>query len=125
MNPFREAVRAEVLELVRSDPEFRQELLSMLAAPRTELLDTAAFAALKGLNRDTVVRMVRAGRIPSARKEGREWRFPADDLQILPKSPTGERQPLRVERRSHRRAASDPSSAVDAIRFATGDRDAA
>ena len=108
MNPFREAVRAEILELVRSDPEFRQELLTMLAAPRIELLDTAAFAALKGLHRDTVVRMVRAGRIPSARKEGREWRFPADDLQILPKSPTVERQPLRVERRSHRRAAADP-----------------
>ena len=125
MNPFREAVRAEVLELVRSDPEFRQELLSMLAAPRTELLDTAAFAALKGLHPDTVVRMVRAGRIPSARKEGREWRFPADDLQILPKSPAVERQPLRVERRSHRRAAADPSSTVDAIRFAARDRNVA
>jgi hypothetical protein len=37
-----------------------------------------------GLNREVLVRMARQGRVPSARKIGREWRFPADACEVDP-----------------------------------------
>ena len=110
---LRDAVRALMLELLSSDPEIQQAVASAPGSGITKLLDTAAFAELTGLHRDTVARMVREGRIPGAHKQGREWRFPADDLQILPKVQTHRSAPP-----ARRRNAPSTSSVVDAIRYA-------
>jgi len=114
---LRDAVRALMLELLSSDPEIQQAVASAPGSGITKLLDTAAFAELTGLHRDTVARMVREGRIPGARKQGREWRFPADDLQILPKVQVHRGAPL-----ARRRNAASTSSVVDAIRYAGRDK---
>jgi excisionase family DNA binding protein len=109
-NLLRDAVRALILELLASDPEIQQAVSSAPGFGITQLLDTAAFAELKGLNRDTVARMVREGRIPGAQRVGREWRFPADDLRILPKV-----QHRSVPQPPSRRRRAPDTSASDAM----------
>jgi len=112
---LRDAVRALMLELLSSDPEIQQAVASAPGSSITKLLDTAAFAELTGLHRDTAARLAREGRIPGARRQGREWRFPANDLQILPIVQVY-RRPRPARRRN---AASTDSattnSAVDAM----------
>lgn len=104
---FRHALRAELRELLREDPSFRRELAGLikseLSAVGSELLDVESFASSRRLNRDTVARMARAGRIAGARKDGREWRLPAD-AEIAPadasRRPGRTSAPARMRRRS-------------------------
>ncbi len=80
-------IRTGVLRLLEVDDEFRRDLASMLREEQSSSgaeLDSAAAAARLGFNRETVVRMAKGGRIPGAHKQGREWRFPADGLTVLP-----------------------------------------
>lgn len=78
-------------ELAAASPEQLAELAEVLApllapylGPAGGLLTVAEFAARVGMNPDVVTRCAREGRIPGARKVGREWRFDADRLQVLP-----------------------------------------
>ncbi len=80
-------IRAGVLRLLEVDDEFRHELASMLREEQSSAgaeLDSTVAAARLGFNRETVVRMAKGGRIPGAHKQGREWRFPAEGLTVLP-----------------------------------------
>jgi excisionase family DNA binding protein len=111
---LRDAVRALMLELLSSDPEIQQAVASAPGSGIIKLLDTAAFAELTGLHRDTAARLAREGRIPGARRQGREWRFPANDLQILPIVPVY-RRPPPARRRNAASTDSATNSAVDAM----------
>lgn len=88
MSRYGELLRAELLDTLRADAEFRRDIAALLAGELTGAadvtLDTDQFAAKHQLNPGTVARMARAGRIPAARKVGREWRFPAGDVDVLP-----------------------------------------
>jgi hypothetical protein len=92
------------------DEETKQELaraLGLVAEP-DRLLAAAEKGAQLGLHPDTLVKKARAGLVPGARKVGREWRFPAGQLDILPAAqppsnpppPTRSRRPPTTERRS-------------------------
>lgn len=82
VGPFAEAVREAILELHHSDPQFVRELAKMIESELGNIaagfVDTTEFAARRHLNRDTVTKMANAGRIAGAKKDGREWRLPAD-----------------------------------------------
>jgi excisionase family DNA binding protein len=70
-----------------ADESARREVASRLrpylAEKPSQLLSAEQKAQQLGLHPDTLVRMARGGRIPSAAKVGREWRFPAGDCEIL------------------------------------------
>lgn len=66
--------------------ELADRLRPYLARERGDLLDAEQTARELGLHPNTLVRMARAGRVTGARKIGREWRFPVDELEILPTS---------------------------------------
>jgi hypothetical protein len=125
--PFRYALRAELRELLREDPSFRRELVDLikseLGSATDELLDVEGFAVRRRLNRDTVARMARAGRIAGARKDGREWRLPAN-AEIAPASAT-ERSPRRGSSGPVRRRPAAASGAVEAMLAYAHGRDAA
>jgi excisionase family DNA binding protein len=110
-------IRTGVLRLIESDYEFRHDLAVMLRnelAAMTDELDSTAAAVKLGFNRETVVKMAKRGRIPGAHKQGREWRFPARDLTVLPRHRSNltavEPRPTRRPR-THQ----SPSSAVEAL----------
>jgi excisionase family DNA binding protein len=71
-----------------ADEDARREIASRLrpylVEPRSHLLNAEQKAQQLGVHPDTLVRMARAGRIPSATKVGREWRFPAGACEVLP-----------------------------------------
>lgn len=79
---------AVLAELDEGDETLKRELASRLRPYLGDdpgrLLDADEKAAQLGLHRDTLVRMSRDGRVPGARKVGREWRYPADRSEILP-----------------------------------------
>jgi excisionase family DNA binding protein len=106
-----------IVEDLRADlPTLRQlaELLRPYLDDSSRLLDAREKAAQLHLHPDTLVRMARAGRIPAARKIGREWRFPAGELDIRPPASTG---PVALAARAPRarRGAPLPAS-IEAIR---------
>jgi hypothetical protein len=75
-------------------------------------------AAQLGLHPDTLPRMAHAGRVPGAKKVGREWRFPAGRYDILPVRPKAS---LSVgEPRRRRRSAVSRSASVVLLRSAGG-----
>jgi len=99
---------AVLAELDGADESLKRELASQLrpflADHPGRLLDAGEKAQQLGLHPDTLVRMARAGRIPGAKKVGREWRFPADRSDVRPvatQTPASSRllEPARAPRR--------------------------
>jgi excisionase family DNA binding protein len=83
----REATLADVLLGSLDDAatrELAERLRPHLPPAPARLLDAREAAALLGLHPDTLVKMARTGRV-WAQKAGREWRFRADRLEILPR----------------------------------------
>ena len=54
-----------------------------------KILNTQQAAALLGITRRRVVALLKAGRIPGARKLGRDWIIPEDSLAAVAVRPTG------------------------------------
>ncbi len=114
---FRAAVGDLLLELLRVDPGYLRELVDVISGEAiiasTEALDSKQFATRRRLDRDTVTRMAREGRIVGAEKDGREWRLPAD-AKILPvghkKTPT-----FDSGEQPHKRSPQPSSGALEAM----------
>jgi excisionase family DNA binding protein len=79
----------------------------------TRLLSAPEKGEQLGLHPDTVVRMAREGRIPGATKVGREWRFPAQQTEILS---AGGASPAQAHHSSQPRRRTVERSSVAAIR---------
>jgi hypothetical protein len=99
------------------DPSALRELASRLRPYLTEdpdrLLDAEEKAKQVGLHPESLVRMAREGRIPGARKVGREWRFPPGQCEVLPLvAPVTPDAPTRAPRRRPH----SPRRSVSAIR---------
>jgi hypothetical protein len=93
-----------------------ERLRPLLVTEPERLLSARQKAAQLGLlNHETLGKMARAGRVPGARKVGREWRFPAGAMEIKP--PRGEAQRM-PDTAPARRAQSRPGSTAAAIRGA-------
>lgn len=123
MSTLSDALCGEILSQLETSPELCRrfaELLAGTAAHRKDL-DSAAAAAQLGFSRDVVVRMARAGRIPGAYKSGREWRFPSQDLRVLP---VVNEAPANASRAARRRN-TEPSWAFGAMMAAAKGREAA
>jgi hypothetical protein len=75
-------------EIPGAPEEMLHELAALLrpylAEDPKRLLDTREKARQLDLHPDVLTRMVRDRRIPWAVKVGREWRFPAKPVEILP-----------------------------------------
>lgn len=83
---------AILVELERADARPKWEIARQLGRcvadyDQGRLLDASDKAAQLQLNPGTLVRMARAGRVPGAKKVGREWRFPTGRTDILPIRP--------------------------------------
>src|SRR5437016_2308769 len=108
----REATLADVLLGSLDDAatrELAERLRPHLPPAPARLLDAREAAALVGLHPDTLVRMARSGRV-WAQKAGREWRFRADRLEILPRG--GEASPTWHPVRAARVRATTPRPSV-------------
>lgn len=104
---------AILAELECADESLKREVARQLRVhvgndDPERLLDGSEKAAQLGLHPDTLARMARAGRVPGARKIGREWRFPASRCEILPVRPNASLS--MVEPRRGRTAASRRAS---------------
>lgn len=55
-----------------------------LADDPNRLLDVKEKAKQVGLHPDTLARMAHSKRVPAATRAGKEWRFPAGEIDILP-----------------------------------------
>src|SRR5437870_3788090 len=64
--------------------EIAARLGPYLAAEPRKLLNAKEKAQQLGLNPETLVRMARVGRVPSAVQAGRRWRFPQGRIEITP-----------------------------------------
>jgi hypothetical protein len=68
--------------------ELAEQLRPHLADAPERLLDAKAKAQQMGVNPETLARWAREGKVPGARRTGKEWRFPTGELDI---QPTGSR----------------------------------
>jgi Helix-turn-helix domain len=93
--------------------EVAGRLRPYLVDPPSLLLNSEEKARQLGLHPDTLVRMARAGRVPSARKIGREWRFLAGACEVLPPPAT---PPLRLPSAPRERRAVRARPSIAAIR---------
>jgi excisionase family DNA binding protein len=77
--------------LADADDSVKRELAAYLrpylADGPGRLLDAGEKARQLGLHSETLVKMARAGRVRGAIKVGREWRFPSENVEILPVAP--------------------------------------
>jgi excisionase family DNA binding protein len=114
--PASPLVAALLDELRAAEEAVRREIASYLLPELSDepgrLLDAEEKARQLGLNRETLVRMAREGRVSGARKIGREWRFPRGECEIRQlETPLA---PERTLRAPTRRPA--PRRSVSAIR---------
>lgn len=65
MSPLTRAIRDELLALLRSDAELRDELRRAIAVDNDELLTVAAAAQVADVHAETVRRRIRAGLLPA------------------------------------------------------------
>lgn len=114
---------AILAELERADDSLKRAVARQLRPhigddDRERLLDAGEKAAQLGLHPDTLARMARAGRVPGAKKVGREWRFPAGRYDILPVRPKASLSV--VEPRVPRRSAVSRHASVALLQSAGG-----
>jgi hypothetical protein len=114
---------AILAELERADDSLKREVARQLRPligddDPGQLLDAGEKAAQLGLHPDTLARMARAGRVPGAKKVGREWRFPPGRYDILPVRPKA--SPSVIEPRRRRRSAVSRHASVALLRSAGG-----
>jgi excisionase family DNA binding protein len=65
--------------------QLAERLRPYLAGQPNRMLNAREAAALVKVNPATLVKMAKAGRVPAV-KFGREWRFRADQLEIIPQT---------------------------------------
>lgn len=105
-----------LLEELADDPEAREELRALLGAAESErLLKTAEAADRLGCHTKTLTDWAAAGRVRGAFLLGREWRYRASELEVLPATPRT--LPPAAPGRAVRRPG--PSSATESIRGTT------
>jgi hypothetical protein len=112
---------AILAELERADESLKREVARQLREHVDDperLLDAGEKAAQLGLPPDALARMARAGRVPGAKKVGREWRFPAGRYDILPVRPKASLSV--VEPRRRQRSAVSRRTSVSILRSAGG-----
>jgi hypothetical protein len=93
--------------------EIGARLQPYLAGERKRLLNAKEKAQQLGLHPETLVRMARVGRVPSAVHAGRAWRFPSGQIEI--KSVAAE-APGAVSAMPARKTRAETSSTAAAIR---------
>ena len=111
-NPNAHAIVEAIARMLEFHPEAEAELSELLSLKYgrqdAALLTAKEFALSRRVDADTASKWARSGRIPAAKKVGREWRIPenaevleAGDLLIVDVVPIGEqRQPRRRARSS-------------------------
>jgi hypothetical protein len=99
----------QAAESVKRDLAAR--LVPYMTEDQGRLLDAEEKARQLGVNPETLVKWARAGRVPSAEKVGREWRFPPGPCEILPLG-----APLTSDRPAPPRRRPEPRPSVVAIR---------